>query len=438
MTLRLRLMVIIGLSYTVLWLATSVWMYADVRAEFRRALDSRLAASASMVAGLVADFSGPGAASSEPRSILDVIAKDGVACEIRMLNGGVIARTLDSPEGLGAVSVGYRTRTINGVRWRSYTLEQAGKRVTAADRVENRLALLRKILLSTILPVLVAMAGSLVVLWFGIRKGLAPLESLRQVLARRQPEATDALSLSRLPAELTPLVQTINSLLDRTQRAIERERRFAGDAAHELRTPLTVVKTHIQVARLAQGEDRAIALANAEQGVQRLQRTLEQLLMLVRVEGPFDFEGQDIAYAKDIARFAIDDIPAAGARRICLRAQAPDCLIDMPPVLVITALRNLLDNALRYSPEGTTVLLCVEPDEAMCRFAVHNTGQGLWAKDRPFVVQRFWRAGPGQGSGLGLSIVDAIVRRFGGSFELRQDAEGGTVAEIRLPVAQAQ
>lgn len=434
MTLRLRLMMIIGLSFTVLWVATSIWMFLDVRTEFRNALDERLAASARMVAGLVAQLPDSAtAATSTPHNILDVVAKDGVACEVRMARGDIIARTLDSPKGLGAVSTGYSTRTINGQQWRSYTFEQGGKRVTTADRVERRLTLLRNIVVSTIVPVVVAMAGSLVVLWFGIRKGLAPLESIREALAERRPDETAPLPAAKVPAELSPLVHTINLLLDRTQSAIERERRFTGDAAHELRTPLTGVKTHIQVARLAHGEQRDVALARAEEGVQRLHHTLEQLLMLARVEGPFSFAGESAARARDIARLAVDEFPAAQASRIRLELCADDCWISMPPILAVTALRNLLDNALRYSPEASLVTLHVENADSACKFSVSDVGSGLGVDEHKLAVQRFWRSGTGQGSGLGLSIVDAVVKRFGGQFELKTKPGGGTLAEITLP-----
>ncbi|MGE5622632.1 MAG: sensor histidine kinase N-terminal domain-containing protein, partial [Bacillota bacterium] len=251
MTLRLRLMAIIGLSFTLLWGAASIWMFLDMRNNFRAALDERLAASARMVAALVAQLPDtPGPAAAAPQSVLDLAARDGVACEVRLMPGGLVARTQNSPPELGMATSGYSTRMMRGELWRSYTLEQGGKRVTTADRVDKRRALLRNVLLAMAVLFLIAMLGSLIVLWLGIRRGLAPLETIRQALAIRNPDATDPLPAAKLPAEIAPLVHTINLLLARTQSAIERERRFTGDAAHELRTPLTAVKTHLQVARL--------------------------------------------------------------------------------------------------------------------------------------------------------------------------------------------
>ena len=433
MTLRLRLMAIIGLSFTLLWGAASVWMFLDMRNNFRAALDERLAASARMVAALVAqlpDTPGPAAA---PQSVLDLAAKDGVACEVRLMPGGLVARTQNSPPELGMVTSGYSTRMMRGELWRSYTLEQGGKRVTTADRVDKRRALLRNVLLAMAVPFLIAMLGSLIVLWLGIRRGLAPLETIRQALAIRNPDATDPLPVAKLPAEIAPLVHTINLLLARTQSAIERERRFTGDAAHELRTPLTAVKTHLQVARLTSGEQNAASLAHAETAVQRLQHTLEQLLMLARVEGPFAFDNEKTATAEEMANLALDELPADARKRVVHLPQNGDYSVGAPPTLVATALRNLLDNALRYSPPGSPVTLQVSASAGSIVFSVLDEGTGLNDSERCRATQRFWRKGTGQGSGLGLSIVEAIAKRFGGEFRLLRREEGGTTAQFVLP-----
>lgn len=437
MTLRLRLMVIIGLSFSILWSGMSLWMFLDVRTKFRGALDERLAASARMVAGLMSQMpEQDGKAAQASRNVLDVVAKDGVACEVRMLRGGVITRTQDSPDGLGIVTIGYRTRTIEGQEWRSFTLEQGDKRITTADRVDRRQALLRDIVLATVIPFLVAMLGSLLVLWFGIRRGLAPLEAIRAALAVRKPDAVTPLPDAQVPAELAPLVRTINSLLGRTQNAIERERRFTGDAAHELRTPLTAVKTHIQVARIATGDEIARSLEHAEQGVQRLQHTLEQLLTLARLEGPFSFDGEKPVTAHAIAEMAIGEIPAESRHRIAIDMAGDPAGargIGIPPALAVTALRNLLDNALRYSPADTAVTLRLESMPRSCRFSVLDQGAGMNDIESSQAARRFWRKAGGQGSGLGLSIVEAIMKRFGGSFTLTAREGGGMNAQIDLP-----
>ena len=435
MSLRLRLLLIIGLPFVLLWLAASTWMLVDLRTEFRAALDERLAASAHMVAGLLAQLPpAPVADISPVRPMPSISAINGVACEVRQLRGNIVARTGNSPERLGMALPGYRTRTIDGERWRSFTLEQNGLRVTTADRVERREQLLYGVARAAAIPVLIALAGSLLALGLGVRTGLAPLESIRAALATREPGALQPLPHSRVPFELGPLVATVNALLARVAGALERERRFTGDAAHELRTPLTAVKTHLQVARLCtDAEGTSEALAQAEAGVNRLQHTIEQLLILARLDAPFPSDNQDQGRANAIARSAIAQIAPASQSRIVIEQTGTDGALAMPSGLAVTALRNLLDNALRHSPPGSEVFLRIEKVNRQVSFRVEDCGSGMSDDDIARSVERFWRKGRGHGCGLGLSIVDTIVQHYGGELALANRAGGGLSAHLRLP-----
>jgi two-component system, OmpR family, sensor histidine kinase QseC len=437
MTLRLRLLLTIGASFIVFWTVSSVWMLVDLRAEFRDTLDERLAASAHMVAALVADSPLLTAQAQSRQSIPYLARNDGVACEIRLARGIVVGRTLNSPRQLGAAGPGYRTRTIDGTVWRSFTLEQTGVRITTADRVQRREQLLHDIAFATFVPFAIAMAASLAVLWFAIKRGLLPLEAIRAALAARAPDALQPLPEQRLPRELLPLVTTVNTLLDRIRRAIERERRFSGDAAHELRTPLTAVKTHIQVARLVGCEpDADRSLAQAEQGVARLHASIEQLLLLSRLEGPFSFEDGELLDAGSIAHEVLHQFPAEQSRRVIIvdEGGAP-AVPQASPSLAMTAVRNILDNALRHGGEEAPVTLRLQVAPDTVSFVVEDQGTGMDAQDLARAAERFWRKGRGPGSGLGLSIVDAIVTRYGGSWELLPRAGGGLAARVSFPAA---
>lgn len=434
-TLRLRLLFAIGASFALFWTLSSIWTLVDLRTEFREALDERLAASARMVSALVADAPALTVRSPVKEIAPYLVRTDGVACEIRLLRGGIVGRTHNSPNSLGAAAPGFQTRTIDGVAWRSYTIERDGVRITTADRVERREQLFRNIAFATFVPFLVAMVATLGALWFAIRRCLKPLERVRRALAARAPDALQPLPVEGLPGELAPLVSTVNGLLGKIERTIERERRFTGDAAHELRTPLTAVKTHLQVARLSgPGADAGIALDRAEQGVLRLQSTIEQLLMLARVEGSVSFEEDDQLDARTVAEHAITQLPAASAQRICVIDEAgADRVLRVPASLAMTALRNLLDNALRYGAAGAPVVLRIQSAAAAVGFLVEDQGDGMSDADIAKAGQRFWRKGGGQGSGLGLSIVRAIVSRYEGSWELRRGASGGMTARLTLP-----
>ncbi len=455
MTLRLRLVAIIGLSLTLLWSVVALWMFMDVRQQLRGALDERLAASARMVAGLVARLPAERLQVSGPPVLpLDVIARDGLACEVSLVRGEVaiqpIARTATSP-GLEGATLGYSTRMFGGKPWRTYVLQDGEVRIATADRMDAREGLLREIALSAAVPFGIAMAGSLMLLWIGVGRGLAPIERVRAALLNRRADADAPLPAIDAPPELQPLIDTIAHLLLRVQDAIERERRFTDDAAHELRTPLTAIKTHLQVLRLACGESglrgaAGEALANAQRGVGRLHRTLEQLLLLARVEGAAKPEPPPRVDALHAARQAIDDASAgvpldgpAGGPLVELRAQTSAALLAVPEALLVSALRNLLDNALRHSPRPGSVVLWIERLPGHVEFCVLDEGPGMTAAELAQAAQRFWRRGSGDtGSGLGLSIVDAIARRYGGELHLAPRRSVGMEAQLRFPADRSE
>jgi len=362
MSLRLRLLAIISLSLTVLWSLVALWMFLDVRNELRTALDDRLAASARMVAGLMLQFPATSVPASAPNdSPMDIVARDGLACEVSLLRGEVMARTTGSPT-LARAEPGYGTHTFGGRLWRTYVLEQGGIRIATADRVDLREGLLRDIALSAGVPFVVALTGNLLLLWFGISRGLLPIERIRAALARRRPDDEVPLPDTDVPAELRPLVETIHHLLERVHGAIARERRFTDDAAHELRTPLTAIKTHLQVTRLAAAQPATTAvmmpaLNSADQGVIRLQNTLDQLLLLARLDGRVESDRAESTDAGLAARQAMDDALASQGAAGRLVFEAPDEATELcvPEALLVSALRNLLDNALRYSPPTSFV-----------------------------------------------------------------------------------
>ncbi len=436
MSLRLRLLLMIGVSLSLLWGAVALWMLRDLDNEMRRTLDQRLAMSAQMVAGLMSQnpAAWDGRTGKTGASTLSMPgAAKGLACQVS-LRGEVIARTPGAmPEAVAAVAPGFVERDIRGARWRSYTVEAHGFRVTTADRLAERDTLLRNVMVAAAVPFVVAMIGSLMVLWLGVRSGLLPLERLRQALASRAPDVLTPIPDAPMSRDLLPLVSTLNQLLERMSVTINRERRFTSDAAHELRTPLTAIKTHLQVARITRGKEAEVALDYAEEGVARLQRTLTQLLTLSQVEGPFSWDDGSIAYADEVARLAIRDAAPDAHQRIALDSDGNAAELALPQALAVTALRNLLDNALRHSPAENSVRLELRSSENAVCFRVCDSGPGLSADELALATHRFWRRGSGRGSGLGLSIVTAITERFGGSLALAQRSEGGLEAKLTLP-----
>ncbi len=436
MSLRLRLSLILGTAFVLIWALAAAWMLRDLRQQMMFSLDQRLVASARMVAGLIDQLPQPLTSKGEGTHLSadQLSVPDGMACQVTSLRGEILARShQNADQHLDDGRGGFHDQMIDGARWRSFTFAHGDIRITTADRHLEREALNRSILLAASAPVLVALLGSLGLLWIGIGKGLAPLNWMREALRRRSPDSVEPLQIKAVPSELQPLLDTQNQLLQRIGQTIERERRLTGDAAHELRSPLTAIKTHLQVARMTDGLVREHALAHAEEGADRLHRTLEQLLLLARVEGSLSFDDGVQCSADQVARQAIQD--TGDERRIVLNAplQAARAQLDMPGALAVAALRNLLDNALRHSGGEAPVELEVRVEEAGVGFLVRDHGPGIPEQDLQHLTQRFWRNGHSEGSGLGLAIVQAIVQRCACSLDFDSRSDGLRVL-LRMPL----
>ncbi|MGE6663130.1 ATP-binding protein [Pseudomonas sp. NPDC077408] len=428
MSLRLRLTLTLGAAFVLLWSVAATWMLFDVRNQLMLSLDQRLAASARMVAGLLVQLPQPqlGEGGIARLSAEQLGIENGLACQVSSLRGEVLARSHAAPDSvLDAQRTGFHDQLIGDTAWRSFTMIRDGMRITTADRLDERATLKRSVLLAAALPVLVALLGSLVVLWIGIGKGLSPLRRIRTALAQRSVDSVEPLHVERLPPELVPLVETQNQLFARIAQTLERERRLTDDAAHELRSPLTAIKTHLQVAAMTEGDTARRALAQAEIGTDRLHRTLEQLLMLARVEGLVSFDDGLRCTSAEVAQQAIADASQQPGPCIDLNvaADVPLRELAMPPALAIAALRNLLDNARRHTRPGSHVQLSLEQlaEDKVC-FRVADHGPAIAAQQVERFTERFWRNSEGDGSGLGLSIVKAIAERCG--CDLRFTAHG--------------
>jgi signal transduction histidine kinase len=151
------------------------------------------------------------------------------------------------------------------------------------------------------------------------------------------------------------------------------------------------------------------------------------------VEGAFSWEDGHLAEANEVAHLAMRDAAPDAPERIELDSDASGAVLALPQALAVTALRNLLENALRHSPAKNSVRLEVRHGPDTISFSVCDRGPGLGDDELALAIQRFWRRGSGRGSGLGLSLVAAIAERFGGSFELLQRSDGGLEAKLTLP-----
>lgn len=444
MSLRLRAVLIAGISLLVLWSAAAGWMMRGVHSNLDRTLDGRLAMSARMVSGLLERAAlAPNSASTDFTEAVRVSGKEGIACEIRSLRGEILARTTTGPHSeFESLPTGFSTREVLGHQWRVYVLRADGYQITTADRVDQRDMLINELLSVAGVPFVIAFLGGLAALWIGIGRGLSPLKALSQQLRDKHADDTSPIAVNHSPSELRPVLDAMNGLLRRLARALSSQRAFTDAAAHELRTPLTVIDTHLQVARISEGDEVASSLSSAEEGVKRLRRTLDQMMTLARAEAPAD-KADGCTCVADCVRGVLGQWNADEGKRLSLTVNGESIGTPVPRSMLETAVRNLVDNAMRYSPQDAVIDVSVllEQDVPRCLITVSDRGPGLTTEQAAQIGQRFWRGDQGRnskdGSGLGISIVRAIAERFGGSLELRPRDGGGLIAEISLPGTNA-
>ena len=327
-------------------------------------------------------------------------------------------------------TLGFSTATTSEGRWRVFGVQAATKVIQVAQpmRVRERQAV--ELALRTLTPFVLLMPMLVIFIWFAVGHSLEPVRRLTSLVQARKVTALDPLPAENLPGEVQPLVGALNDLLGRLGAALERERGFLADAAHELRTPLTAL--HLQMGTLARATneaERADAMEKLSAGVQRAIRLVEQLLSLARQEPRADMARRRVRF-DDLAREVVAEmVPLADARKIDLgiSASQPAYVLGDSDALR-TLVRNLVDNAVRYTPEGGTVDVSVQDaDEpgtshgAVLR--VVDTGPGIPLDERQRVFDRFYRplgtAPPG--SGLGMAIVKAISDAHGATIVLDTD-----------------
>ena len=298
--------------------------------------------------------------------------------------------------------------------------------------VQRRIA--RELVADMLAPLLAAGVLLSLLVYGGIRRGLAPLTRLTAQLENRSVNALSPIGMTQAPSEVHALVLAINGLLDEVERSVHQEKRFLDDAAHQLRTPLAGLISQVELAQQEASEPGlAERLVKVHTGAQRSAHLVHQLLTLARSETQVRRSSFDLAaLARDVAR---EWTPRALAAGMDLGYEGIDHLfIKGDPLQLREAMANLIDNALRYTTTGSTITLRVEPTPAGASLAVEDNGPGLSKSDMEHVFQRFWRGSqlPG-GCGLGLAIVREIAQRHGGEATVEAVEPHGLRVALSLP-----
>jgi len=339
-------------------------------------------------------------------------------------------------------TLGFSTVPSSEGPWRVYGVQAATRVIQVGQLLRVRRQRAAGLAVQTLRPFLLLLPVLALLIWFAVGLALEPLQRLTGQVKARRVDALDALPAERLPDEVQPLVLALNDLLGRLRSALERERAFMADAAHELRTPLTALYLQLGMLARASGEaERESAMSTLSAGVQRAIHLVEQMLALARQEPRVGSPRVPVRLDELAREIVAELVPLADAGHIDLGvAAAQPATIAADPEALRTLLRNLVDNAVRYTPAGGRVDVTVDSTAGEARLTVSDDGPGIPPEERQRVFDRFYRrAGTApSGSGLGLAIVKAIADTHGATVSLAEGPAGkGLAVSVTFPAQSA-
>ena len=438
-SLQGRVLALVLSLVAVVWFGTSTLTWFDAHRELDELLDAHLAQAAAL---LVVQQSHEGAEEEQdpdsptlhryaPTVVFQVFhegrltLRSASAPDSPMLNLGA-----NNDEGFGTVS-------IAGSAWRVFAT-RAGDRdlqVFVGEQMGARSSILWAVMRSTLWPTLLALPLLSLAIWWAVRQGVDPLTRLERQLAERHPEALTPVSVEGTPTEMEPMLIALNGLFSRIDTLIESERRFTADAAHELRTPIAAIRTQAQVA-MGESDDvkRKHALQSTLAGCDRAARLVEQLLTLSQLDAGVAPSLVRIELNAVVREAIAELVPfALGKRQLIEFDDTENCTVRGDVTLISVLVRNLVDNAIRYSPPGGRVRVALTRTPSDVHLEVQDSGPGLSPADMARVGERFFRVvGSGQsGSGLGWSIIRRIVTAHRAVLQIGRSPElGGLMVDV--------
>ncbi len=463
MPIRVRLTLWYVALLGVILIVLSVVLVVSLRTELTRSLDRTLQASANEIAVDYAPQAGK--AESEFRDVTDAslagLPRDASAVQVitsggtvlvnagnhlgssAMLPAAEIASAAAGNSSVGTDALGGTDYRVRAVPFAHSDQPSALVVATSLEPIENAIGRLT-LLLGLLIPIglaLAALGG-----WWLARKALRPVASMTDEAAAIDAAQLDArVGVPATMDELGRLALTLNAMLDRIRSAVGQQRAFVSDASHELRTPLAIMRAEIDVSLGAPelSEDARATLLSAREETDRMRAIVEDLLLLARMdEGGLALE-EAVVDLRALAAEAVQAFrPLAEDRHIELT------LVDGEPTIVLAdavslqrAVRNLLDNAIKYSPPGSDVIVSVHGDQEQGQLTVADTGVGIPPEELPKVFERFHRVDPSRGrgaggSGLGLAIVRELVEAQGGRVRAESSPGIGTSISCTLPAAR--
>lgn len=437
---RRLLSTVLGLV-AIVWIGAAVSTWIDVRHELDELLDGHLAQAAAILVVQQADdldaknhgFDTPSLHRYAPKVIFQVFS-----------NGRLLMHSANAPaDPLGPVDAsfkpGFNLVRKDGSDWRVFGTAGAttGTVVYVGEEVASRDSILWAVIRSSMLPMAIALPALALLLWVAIRSGLNPLRQLGDILKNRHANALEVVEIQAAPSEIVPVVDSLNNLFHRIQQLLESERRFTADASHELRTPIAAIRAQAQVAQLTADHGlRKNALQFTLEGCDRAAHVVDQLLTLSRLENASLPQMDSIDLAVTTRQVLADLTPNALAKNQSLEFVVDsECEIRANSTLLSILLRNLFDNAIRYSPQCSQILIDLKHQDEFVILTVQDGGPGMVDSDLNRLGERFFR-GSSQtqsGSGLGWSIVRRVAAVHGFSIQVTRSRDLGGLA-VKLSI----
>ena len=358
-----------------------------------------------------------------------------VVVQIWKTDGTVLYLSQPDNPIFARVVLGFTDVDAGNRRWRVYGMAARDRVIQVAQPLELRRDLAAAAALRSLTPLLAFAPLMAFLIWWLVGSSLSPLRRLAREVEQRDAYSLTAFPDNHLPSEIAPVVKALNALLERLRHAFASQRAFVADAAHELRSPMTALKLQLQL--LARAPDAAAkeqALTRLHEGVDRAAHLIEQLLTAAQTD-PNDREAkrQELDLAELMRQAVAESFVLAQARRIEIAQDAPEhVMLQADPAGLRILARNLLDNAIRYTPEGGTVHVTVAHDGDRVVLTIEDSGPGIPEQDRLRVFDRFYRrnAEDQRGSGLGLAIVKNIVEQHHAEITLGASRAGGLKVEV--------
>ena len=413
---RLLLLVLSGVA--LVWLVTSVLTWFDVRHELDELLDGHLAQAAALLVVQQAQeieqhddrgLDAPMLHRYAPRVAYQVFHAGRLA--LRSANAPV-APMVEAGQDF---TPGFKTVQLQGQAWRVFAARGTERdvQVYVGEQMGSRNDILWAVLRSTLWPMLVALPLLVAAVWSAVRLGVQPIRQLGRDLGGRQPQVLSPVTLAQAPSEMAPMIAALNGLFERIGQLLESERRFTADAAHELRTPIAAIRMQAQVA-MGEVDDalRQHALQGTLEGCDRATRLVGQLLSLSRLEAAQTPTMMKVDLRALAQRVVAELAPKAIGKQQSLEFEGSEpCVMPGNETLLAVLVRNLVDNAVRYSPPAARIRVTVRQQAVQLVLSVEDSGPGLDAADRQRLGERFFRVTGSveSGSGLGWSLVRRIA-----------------------------